>query len=86
MRVRIPTLLRSYTNGEKEVDIEGDTLLDVLTELDKLFPGIKFRFINEQEEIREHMKIFVNQVEVKDLQRQMQADDDVFIIQALSGG
>ncbi|MHA2168668.1 MAG: MoaD/ThiS family protein [Candidatus Kariarchaeaceae archaeon] len=86
MRVRIPTLLRSYTDGKKEVVIEADTLFDVLNELEKQFPGIKFRFINEQEEIREHMKIFVNQVEVKDLQRKMRSDDDVFIIQALSGG
>ncbi|MHA2089334.1 MAG: MoaD/ThiS family protein [Candidatus Kariarchaeaceae archaeon] len=86
MRVRIPTLLRSYTDGKKEVFIEADTLIDVLNELDKQFPGIKFRFINEQEEIREHMKIFVNQVEVKDLQMQMKTEDEVFIIQALSGG
>src|SRR4029450_9141898 len=62
MRVRIPGLLRSYTNGADTVtpDFRGPapTLSDALAELDARFPGFSFRIVDEQCTIRPHIRFF----------------------------
>ncbi len=85
MKVYIPTPLRSYTKSST-VDAKGNTIDELLTDLDKQYPGIRFRVINEQEEIREHMRIFVNKESVLDLSTPIKELDDIQILQALSGG
>lgn len=85
MKVRIPTPLRSYT-GASEVDAEGTTVAELLADLDRRFPGLRFRLIDEQEGLRPHMRIFVNQTLERDLGRTVGPDDEVVIMQALSGG
>ena len=50
------------------------------------FPGFRFRIITEQDEVREHIKLFVNQEQVRDLAAPLQPADEVDIICALSGG
>ena len=86
MKVRIPTPLRSYTNEEKWVESEGATVADVLGDLDAHFPGIRFRVVDEQGRLRQHMKIFVNQDAIRDLTTPITDADEVTIMQALSGG
>jgi len=86
VKVRIPTPLRSYTNEEKWVDSEGATVADVLGDLDAHFPGIRFRVVDEQGRLRQHMKIFVNQDAIRDLTTPITDTDEVTIMQALSGG
>jgi hypothetical protein len=58
MKVLIPSPLRSYTEGAW-VDAAGTTLAEVLDDLDRQFPGIRFRMINEQERTRPHVRFFV---------------------------
>ena len=86
MRVYVPTALRSYTGPKGRVDAEGSTLGEALTDLDRRHPGFRFRIIDEQEGIREHIKIFVNQQQVRDLAVPVRGSDEVQIICALSGG
>ncbi len=86
MRVGIPTPLRSYTKGRGEVEAEGRNLTELLADLDRRYPGIRFRMIDEQERIRPHMRIFVNREEARDLTRRLTPADEVRILQALSGG
>ena len=86
MKVCIPTPLRSYTGNEKWVSCSGETLHDMLADLDAQFPGIRFRVIDEQGRLRQHMKIFVNQENVRDLSTSIADVDEVTIMQALSGG
>lgn len=86
MRVQIPTPLRSYTAGEKYVDAAGGTLDDLLLDLDRQFPGIRFRMIDEQGRLRRHMRIFVNRAIVEELSMRIADHDDVVVMQALSGG
>ena len=86
MKVRIPDPLRSYTNREKVVEARGDTVAAVLADLDRQFPGIRFRMVDEQDRIRKHMKVFVNDDAVRDLTTTVTAGDEVTIMQALSGG
>ena len=85
MKVLIPTPLRSYTQ-QAAVEATGATLAELLVDLDRRFPGIRFRMIDEQDAIRPHIRIFVNGGQVYDLSWSLQASDEVQILQALSGG
>jgi molybdopterin synthase sulfur carrier subunit len=86
MKVHIPTALRSYTAQQSEVQADGATLEDALTALDRRFPGIRFRIITEQDKIRPHIRIFVNEEQLQDLTAPLHRTDSVYIICALSGG
>lgn len=86
MKVRIPTPLRSYTGQQSVVEADGSTVEDVLADLDRRFPGVRFRMVDEQGRLRQHMKVFVNEDSVRDLSTPVAATDEVTIMQALSGG
>jgi sulfur-carrier protein len=85
MKVLIPTPLRSYTRA-REVEATGRTMAEVLADLDRQFPGFRFRVIDEQDRVRAHMRFFVNGEQVFDLARVLRPEDDLQIVQALSGG
>ena len=85
MKVLIPSPLLSYT-AQREVEAGGATLAAVLDELDRQFPGIRFRMIDEQERMRRHVRFFVNGDQVFDLSQPLRPTDEVVIVQALSGG
>lgn len=85
MRVMVPSALRSYT-GAGEVAAAGATLAEMLADLDRRFPGIRFRVIDEQDRIRRHIRFFVNGEQTFDLALPLKEEDEVYIIQALSGG
>lgn len=85
MKILIPGPLRSYTR-EREVEATGATLADLLADLDRQYPGLRFRMVDEQDRIRPHMRCFVNGELVADMTRKLCPDDALQIIQALSGG
>jgi molybdopterin synthase sulfur carrier subunit len=85
MKVSIPTPLRSYTESP-QVEAAGATVGELLLDLDRQYPGIRFRMIDEQDAIRRHMKIFVNRERIADLSTALGSTDEVQILQALSGG
>jgi molybdopterin converting factor small subunit len=86
MRVRIPTPLRSYTEQQSVVEGRGATVDAVLRDLDERFPGMRFRMVDEQNRVRKHMKIWVNEDACRDLSTPVSDDDEITIMQALSGG
>lgn len=86
MKVIIPSPLLSYTEQRKEVEAEGATVGQLLDDLNRRYPGIRFRMIDEQDAIRRHMKVFVNGEQVWSLDASLQPGDEVYILQALSGG
>jgi molybdopterin converting factor small subunit len=86
MKVYIPDALRSYTSDQRTVAAQGATLGALLIDLDRQFPGIRFRMIDEQDAIRRHMRIFVNGDEARALDITLADTDDISIVQALSGG
>lgn len=85
MKVLIPSPLLSYT-GRSEVEAHGATLAELAADLERQFPGIRFRMIDEQDRVRRHMRFFVNGVQSFDLAQPLRAGDEVAIVQALSGG
>jgi molybdopterin converting factor small subunit len=68
------------------VDAQGATLGEVLSALDQRYSGLRFRIITEQDTIRQHIRIFVNEVQAPNLAVPLCPDDQVYIICALSGG
>jgi len=85
MEVLIPSPLRSYT-GKSFVEAEGGTLDALLTDLDRRYPGIRFRMMDEQSHIRRHIRIFVNGHQTFDPAQALKPSDEITIVQALSGG
>ena len=85
MKVLIPSPLRPYT-GASEVDAGGATLAELLAELDRRYPGLRFRIIDEQDRMRPHMRFFINGAQVFDVTSALSSTDEVQIVQALSGG
>ena len=85
MKVLIPGALRSYT-GQSWVEADGATLGEVLADLERQFPGIRFRMIDEQDRTRPNMRFFVDGAATFDLSRSLRPTDTLQIVQALSGG
>jgi hypothetical protein len=75
----------SYTE-RREVDAAGSTIDELCRDLDRRYPGIRFRMIDEQDQIRPHMRVFVNGELIHDTRHPLRVTDDVQIVQALSGG
>ncbi len=86
MRVMIPTPLRSYTSGASEVEGAGASLAAVIESLDRQFPGIRFRIVDEQDRVRSHIKLFVGPDLASSLAEPVEPGGEVHIICALSGG
>lgn len=85
MRVTIPSPLLQYT-GRKDVEARGTTLAEVMADLDRQFPGLRFRMIDEQDALRPHMRVFSGTRELRDLASPLDAATTLHIVQALSGG
>ena len=85
MQVLIPGALRSYTR-EAQVEAMGDTLDAMFADLDRRYPGLRFRVVDEQGQLRPNMRLFVNGLGVRDLRHALQPDDFVAVVLALSGG
>jgi len=85
MRVLIPSALLSYT-GVPWVDAAGDTVAMVFDDLDRRFPGIRFRMVDERGRVRRHLRLFLAGEALSDLATPVAADSELLIVQALSGG
>jgi hypothetical protein len=94
VQVRIPGLLRSYTDGADRVEIEVPAaadgnpprLAEGLAALEARFPGLRFRIVDEQGRIRPHIKLFVDGVQARDAAAALPAGAELMIVGALSGG
>lgn len=86
MKVYIAQPLRSYTSGQPVVSADGTTLDGLLTHLDHQYPGIRFRMVNEQDEMRPYVVFVVGGERTLDLQTSLEGCDEVVILQALAGG
>jgi molybdopterin converting factor small subunit len=86
MRVLIPNPLRSYTGDAPSVTGAGSTLGELTRDLDRRYPGMRFRIIDEQGQIRQHIRFFVNGMQSFDLSTPLAGGDEVMIVCALSGG
>lgn len=88
VKVRIPTPLQKLTQGKEEVECVPGTIMDIVTDLDKRFPGIGER-ISEGGKIRRFVNIYVNEEDIRFLKAEdttVKDGDEVSIIPAIAGG
>ncbi|GAA1817656.1 MoaD/ThiS family protein [Planosporangium flavigriseum] len=89
IEVRIPTILRSYTGGAKSVEGSGDTLTDLLSDLDSRHAGIRGRLITDEGALHRFVNIYVNDEDVRfigGLDAKLADGDNVTILPAVAGG
>jgi len=86
--VRIPTILRTYTGGEKAVSGEGSTLAALIDDLEANHPGLKERLIDGSE-LRRFVNVYVNDEDVRftgSLETKLDDGDEVVVLPAVAGG
>ena len=87
--IRIPTPLRKLTQNQELVDAQGDTIREILDNLEKNYPGLKERVCDEQGSVRRFVNIFVNDEDIRFLQDTatvVKSGDEVSIVPAIAGG
>ena len=87
--VRIPTILRTYTQDQSQVVADGATLADVIESLESSFPGIKSRVVDEQGALRRFVNIYVAEEDVRfanGLDTPTPEGTQISIIPAVAGG
>ena len=88
IEVRIPTILRTYTGGEKAVDASGDTLAALIDDLEASHPGIKERLIDGAD-LRRFVNVYVNDEDVRftgGLETALSDGDQIVVLPAVAGG
>lgn len=86
MKIVLPTPLAEYTAHRREVEARGSTLDEAFADLDRQYPGLRFRVIDEQGAIRPHIKMFVNRLQASSIAAPLAPSDEVLVVAALSGG
>ena len=84
--VRVASPLRDYTDGAARIEAGGATVAEILDNIERRHRGMRFRMIDEQDRIRPHIRIFINQREVQSLGEAIAARDEIHLVCALSGG
>jgi len=83
---RVASPLRSYTDGRAIVEAAGTTVRELLADLDRRYPGMRFRMIDEQDRIRPHIRLFLDTDSIEDLDARVKSGATLHLICALSGG
>jgi molybdopterin converting factor small subunit len=86
VRVRVAALLHSYTGGKQVIEVEASTVGEAIESLDRRFPGLAFRIVDEQGQIRPHMNVFLGEEKVTGLDAAVTGSSEIYIVGALSGG
>jgi sulfur-carrier protein len=92
IEVRIPTILRTYTDGEKSVTGEGASLSALIDDLESSHPGIKERLIDQKDgkdDLRRFVNVYVNDEDVRfigGLEAELKDGDQVVVLPAVAGG
>ena len=89
IEIRIPTILRSYTDGAKAVEGSGDTLQGLIDDLDSRHSGIKGRLITDEGKLHRFVNVYVNDEDVRflgSLETPIKDGDSVTVLPAVAGG
>jgi MoaD family protein len=89
IEVRVPTILRSYTGGAKTVEGSGDTIADLLSDLDSRHSGIKARLLTPEGGLHRFVNVYINDEDIRfngALDAKLSDGDSVTILPAVAGG
>lgn len=84
-----PALYRFFPELDTPINLEGQSVMEIMINLEKLFPGLCSYILDDQHRLRQHVNIFHNGTLIKDVIRlsdKVEHYDELFFIQALSGG
>ncbi|MBI2822756.1 MAG: MoaD/ThiS family protein [Acidobacteria bacterium] len=87
--VRIPTPLRRVTNGVAEVQAKGSDVAGLIEDLERQFPGLRERLLEDGGEVRRFINIYVNEEDIRFLEgakTPLKDGDEVSIVPAIAGG
>ena len=87
--VRIPTPLRSLPNGAQEVFVEGKTVREIITKMEKEYAGIQERICDENAKLRRFVNVYLNDEDIRflnDLETEIKDGDGLSIVPAIAGG
>jgi len=88
-RVKLPTILQSHAGGEKQVDVDGTTLREVLSDLETRYPGITSTVLTDDGALHRFVNVYVNDEDVRylgSLETEVRDGDTVSILPAVAGG
>ena len=89
IEVRVPTILRQYTGGQKVVTGNGDTIADLLTDLDGQYPGLRARLVTDEGVLHKFVNVYINDEDVRflgALDAKVNDGDTVTVLPAVAGG
>jgi molybdopterin converting factor small subunit len=89
VKVRIPTQLRSLTSGLGQIDAEGETVGQVLNDVNRLFPGFNERVFDEEGKLRRFVNVFLADEDVRfldGLETPVKSDQVISVVPAVAGG
>ena len=89
VEVRIPTILRKYSDGAKAVQAEGDTVRSLISDLDRRYPGISAQLLTDDGKLHRFVNVYVNDEDVRflgALDAPLGEGDVVAILPAVAGG
>lgn len=89
VEVKVPTILRKHTGGEKVVEAKGANLRELLEDLDERHPGIRQAIVTENGDLHRFINIYLNDEDVRflgSLETPVSEGDTVSILPAVAGG
>lgn len=87
--IRLPTPLRGYAGGQKEIEIEADTVGDALTDLAQRYPALRPHLFDDEGALRQYVNVFVNDQDLRSLKGDatpLKAGDRLTIVPSIAGG
>ena len=87
--IKFTYALKRFYPGLKEVIVAADTVADIVRKLDEIYPRMSTYIVDERGALRKHVNIFIGNTIIEDkvsLADKVREDDEVYIMQALSGG
>ena len=88
-RLKLPTILRAHAGGEKQVEVQGTTLREVLSDLETRYPGITSTVLTDDGALHRFVNVYVNDEDVRylgSLETAIEPGDTISILPAVAGG
>lgn len=87
--VKLPAAFHVLTGGRKEARVEGDTVREVLFDLERAFPGVHARLLNQEGSVKRYVNVYRNDSDIKSLdglETKVGPEDVIWIVPAVAGG
>lgn len=87
--LRIPTPLRPYADGQREVNVQGSTVIEAMNSLTTQHPAMRQHLFNDDGKLRPYVNLFLNEENIRHLQgleTPLQEDDSLMLVPSIAGG